>query len=177
MLPAAPPCGQTRHAACPPPPMSFWPLVSGALWAETKADGPFYKCFISYTEADDAFSRKLYDDLQAAQVRCWRWREDAKWGNEIIREVDDAIRIYDKLVVILSAASLAAPAVLDEIERALEREARENRNVLFPVRVDDAVFSWQHPRQANLTRKVIGDFTRWTEPAAYRPRSGDWLKA
>ena len=32
----------------------------------------FYSCFISFTEADDAFSKRLYNDLQGEGVRCWR---------------------------------------------------------------------------------------------------------
>ena len=100
----------------------------------------FYTCFISFTEADDLFSERLYSDLQGASVRCWRWKEDAKWGGTLMREVDEAIRVYDKLVVILSAASLTAEPVIREMERALQKEQREKREVLFPIRVDDAVF-------------------------------------
>jgi len=32
----------------------------------------FYSCFISFTEADDAISEWLHNDLQAKGVRCWR---------------------------------------------------------------------------------------------------------
>jgi uncharacterized protein YjbI with pentapeptide repeats len=140
----------------------------------------YYTCFISYTQRDDAFSLRLYNDLQAAGISCWRWPEDAQWGQEIIREVDQAVRRYDKLVVILSEASLRAPAVLEEVERALEREGREGANVLFPVRLDDAVFSWDHPRKSNLVRKFIGDFSAWQDPESYRTtlkRLIDYLRA
>jgi hypothetical protein len=40
----------------------------------------FYTCFISITEKDDQFSERLYNDLLANGVRCWRWKEDAKWA-------------------------------------------------------------------------------------------------
>lgn len=124
----------------------------------------FYTCFISFTEADDAFSQRLYNDLRAAGVSCWRWKEDAKGGRPLDSEVDSAIRLHDKLVVILSAASLRSEPVIREIDRALRKEQREKKDVLFPVRLDDAVFTWDHYLQADVVRKVIGDFR---EPAKY----------
>ena len=30
-------------------------------------------------------------------------KEDAKWGGTLIRQVDEGIRVYDKLVVVCSA--------------------------------------------------------------------------
>ena len=136
----------------------------------------FYSCFISFTEKDDAFSQRLYNDLQAAGVRCWRWKEDAKWGKSIWGSVDEAVRLYDKLVVVCSKHSLGgkAPAVIREIERALQKEddhARAGRpgDVLFPIRLDDYLFkTWQHPRKADVLAKHVGDFRKWKDPAAYQ---------
>ena len=69
----------------------------------------FYTCFISFTEADDPFSELLYTDLQSKGVRCWRWKEDARWGKTLMRSVDEAVRVYDKLIVICSEQSLNSP--------------------------------------------------------------------
>jgi len=128
----------------------------------------FYTCFISFTDADDAFSKGLYDDLQAKGIRCWRWKEDAKWGSTLIREVDQAIRHYDKLIVIVSKNSLKAEPVIREIERALQKEQRERKEVLFPIRLDDSIFKWEHELQVDITRKNIGDFRNWSNPAEYK---------
>lgn len=128
----------------------------------------YYTCFISYAEADDAFSQRLYNDLQAKGVRCWRWKEDAKWGRALMGEVDTAIRLYDKLVVILSETSLQSEPVIREIERALQKEQRDDKDVLFPIRLDNAVFSWEHALQADVVRKVIGDFRDWEKHRSYR---------
>ncbi len=35
----------------------------------------FYSCFISYSSQDDDFAQRLYADLQAKNVRCWRFDE------------------------------------------------------------------------------------------------------
>jgi hypothetical protein len=133
----------------------------------------YYACFISFTEKDDQFSERLYNDLLANGVRCWRWKEDAKWGKTLMKSIDEAVRAYDKLVVICSEQSLQSPAVLREIERALQKEDELKRQgkddeVLFPVRLDDYIFAnWQHHRKADVLSKNVGDFRNWTDPDAY----------
>ena len=85
-----------------------------------------------------------------------------------MREVDRAVRVYDKLVVICSDAALKAEPVIREIERALQREGREKKEVLFPITIDDAVFSWDHELQADVVRKNIGDFRNWRNVDSYK---------
>ena len=128
----------------------------------------FHSCFISFSEPDDAFSKRLYNDLQGEGVRCWRWKEDARWGGTLMRQVDDGIRVYDKLVVVCSANSLKSEPMIREIEHALQREQRDGKEVLFPIRLDDSIFGWDHFLQADVVRKVVGDFRKWKTPKAYR---------
>lgn len=134
----------------------------------------FYKCFISFTESDDLFSERLYNDLQGAGVRCWRWKEDAKWGKPLMRSIDEAVRVYDKLIVICSEQSLNSPAVIREIERALQKEddlARQGGEgeVLFPIRLDDYIFAgWNHHRKADVIAKNVGDVRLWHDPEKYK---------
>jgi len=127
----------------------------------------YYTCFISYTESDDEFSKRLYNDLKGEGVRCWRWREDAPWGKTMMRSVDEAVRTYEKLIVILSKDSLKSEPVIREIERALQKEQREAKEVLFPIRLDSAIFSWEHELQADVVRKHVGDFTDWKSGKQY----------
>ncbi len=128
----------------------------------------FYSCFISYSSKDDDFAQRLYADLQAKNVRCWKFDENAKWGEPVWGEIDTAIRHYDKLVVICSEHPLQSPPVIREIERALQKEDREHRNVLSPIRIDDYLFDeWDHPRKADVVSKVAADFRGWENLAAY----------
>jgi len=128
----------------------------------------FYSCFISYSSQDSDFAQRLYADLQAKNVRCWKFDENAKWGKPVWGEIDTAIRHYDKLVVICSKHSLQSQPVIREIERALQKEDREHKNVLFPIRIDDYLFEkWDHPRKADVVSKVIGDFRGMNDLAAY----------
>ncbi len=101
-------------------------------------------------------------------LRQSKFGENAQWGEQVWGEIDTAIRHYDKLVVICSKDSLQCPPVIREIARALQKEDREHKNALFPVRIDDYLFDeWDHPRKAGLVSKVAGDFRGWENHAAY----------
>jgi uncharacterized protein YjbI with pentapeptide repeats len=127
----------------------------------------FYSCFISHSAQDKKFCERLYADLQAKGVRIWYFPEDAKWGATVWGEIDRSIKIYDKLVVVLSEHSLQSKPVLREIQRSLDREDKEHKNILFPIRIDDYVFAkWEHERKADVVEKVVGDFSGWDKDAA-----------
>jgi len=129
----------------------------------------FYSCFISHSAKDGEFVERLYADLQANGVRCWYFPEDAKWGESVWGEIDRSILTYDKLVVVCSADSLQSGPVNREIERALQREDRESRHILFPIRIDGYLFEkWGHPRKADVISKVVGNFIGWEHPATYQ---------
>ncbi len=122
----------------------------------------FYSCFISYSTRDESFATRLHNDFQMAGIRCWKWDHDARTGRSLWGEIDQSIRKYDMLVLIVSEASLSSPAVNREIERALLQEDERGCDVLFPVRIDEFVFAeWQHERKVDVTKKVIADAVDW----------------
>ena len=138
----------------------------------------FYSCFISHSSQDKDFCDRLYADLKAKDVRCWYFPEDATWGKSVWGEIDASIRIYDKLVVVCSEHSLQSGPVIREIERALQREDKEKREVLFPIRIDDYLFEkWDHPRKADVVAKVVGDFRTWKDHEQYKKNFDKLLKA
>lgn len=142
----------------------------------------YQSCMISYTEADDKFSQRLYDRLRAARVKCWLWRKSATFGEPLRREIADAIEKYDRVVVILSHDSLKSGPVLEEIGRALEKEDAllrqgHDQAVLFPILLDDSVFTWDDPLRHNLVRRVIGDFTGWRDEKQFEEMFGRLLAA
>ena len=85
----------------------------------------YYSCFISYSSKDDAFARRLYADLQSHNVRCWFAPEDLKWGERIRTGIDKAIRLHDKLLLILSKSSVASGWVEREVKTALQKSAKK----------------------------------------------------
>lgn len=137
-------------------------------WKPNVTRHEFGHIFLSYTEQDDELSRRLRSDLTAAGFRPWRWRENARCGQELIAEIDEQIRACDRFLLILSEASLKSQPVIREIVRALQKEERERRNVICPIRVDETIFSWNHPLQADIVPKVILDFRGWQDPVVYQ---------
>jgi hypothetical protein len=130
----------------------------------------FYSCFISYSSKDDDFAQRLYADLQAQNVRCWFAPEDLKIGDKFRMRIDEAIRIHDKLLLVLSENSVKSAWVEKEVETAFEKERRQdNKPVLFPIRLDDAVMQTDQAWAADIRRtRHIGDFVRWKEHDAYQ---------
>ena len=68
----------------------------------------------------------------------------------------------------LSENSIRRPWVEDEVEAALEKEHKQNKLVLFPIRLDDAVMETDQARAASLRRtRHIGDFLTWKDHDLY----------
>jgi hypothetical protein len=127
---------------------------------------PYYSCMVCYSDKDRDFNDRLYADLRTNGVRAWYFRKDAKWGETVWGEIDRSIKSHDKVMVICSENSLQSGPVLREIERALQREDQEGKNILFPIRIDDYIFDrWKHPRKADVVSKVVGDFRGWEQDA------------
>ena len=129
----------------------------------------FYSCFISYSNIDQEFATRLYADLRNEGVRCWFAPEDLKIGDKLRPSFDEAIRLHDKLMVLLSEDSVNSPWVEKEVETAFERERREKRTVLFPIRLDDAVMKTEQAWAADIRRtRHIGDFRDWKNHGSYK---------
>ncbi len=92
----------------------------------------FYSCFISYSTQDQPFADRLYADLQNKGVRCWFAPHDMAPGQKIHEQIDEAIRLHDKLLLILSPHSMNSEWVKTEIRKARKREVTDNRRMLFP---------------------------------------------
>ena len=93
----------------------------------------FYSCFISYSTYDQEFADRLYADLQAKGVRCWFAPHDIHGGRKIHEQIDEAIRLHDRLLLILSEHSMSSNWVKTEIANARQREEQEKKNLLFPI--------------------------------------------
>ena len=129
----------------------------------------FYSCFISYASRDQAFAERLYADLQNKGVRCWFAPEDMKIGDRLRPRIDETIRLYDKLLLVLSKTSVASQWVEQEVETALARERQQRTTILFPVRIDNTVMTLETgwPALIRNTRN-IGDFRRWKTHDVYQ---------
>ena len=125
----------------------------------------YYSCFISYSSHDEKLARRLHNDLQKQGVNCWFAPVDLKIGDKIRTRKYEAIHLYDKLLLLLSEHAIASAWVEDEVEAALEKEQWQQREVLFPVRLDESVMQTSQAWAAKLRRvRHIGDFTHWQDP-------------
>src|SRR5713226_5427580 len=100
----------------------------------------YHSCFISYSSLDITFATRLHTDLQQRGVQCWFAPHDLRPGNYFRERIDQAIRKQEKLLLILSEHSVASGWVRYEVEMALAREIPEQREILFPLRTDQAIF-------------------------------------
>jgi hypothetical protein len=128
----------------------------------------FYSCFVSYSTKDQEFAERLHADLQGKGVRCWFAPHDLPVGARTWDAIDEAIRLRDKLLLILSKASIASEWVEDEVNKAYAEERSRKEVVLFPIRIDNAVISTDEPWAMKLRDRNIGDFRRWKKPEGYQ---------
>jgi hypothetical protein len=147
----------------------------------------FYSLFISYSTKDQAFADRLYADLQAKGVRCWFAPHDLLGGQKTHRQIDEAIRMYDKLLLILSPASMASEWVRTEIALARKREKEQKREVLFPIALCPLkkIKEWEYfdsdfgkDSAREIREYHIPNFTKWkTDQDAYQREFDKLLKA
>jgi hypothetical protein len=138
----------------------------------------FYSCFISYSTENQDFADRLYADLQNNGVRCWFAPHDMKAGRKVHEQIDEAIRVYDRLLLILSDESMASPWVKTEIAKARAKEDSQRRRVLFPISLVpfQKIRAWDQfdaDRGTDAAKEIreyhLPDFSGWTNPYIYRP--------
>lgn len=125
--------------------------------------GRYASAFISYGGPDEAVARRIYEDLTSTGVHCFFFPVSATPGTRLFRTMADAIRQYDRVVLLCSTAGLRRPGVSNEIEQVLAREAEEGGSeVIIPVALDDCLFSELTPLKndviAQIRQRVIADF-------------------
>jgi uncharacterized protein YjbI with pentapeptide repeats len=145
----------------------------------------FYSCFISYSSADEAFCHRLHERLQNAGLRVWFAPHDIQGGQKIHDQIDQAIRVYDKLLLVLSADSIRSRWVEFEIRQARKREVSEQWRLLFPVRLAgfEAIKAWEcfdadtaKDLATEIREYYIPDFTAWKDHDAFEAAVGRLLR-
>ena len=92
----------------------------------------FYSCFISCSTKDSSFAERLHSDLQSRGVRCWFAPHDLAGGKKIHQQIDQAIRLYDRLLLILSEHSINSPWVQTEIGKARKPDSANSAACCSP---------------------------------------------
>jgi uncharacterized protein YjbI with pentapeptide repeats len=107
----------------------------------------FYSCFISHSFHDKDFARHLKSRMHDEGLRVWLDEEHMKGGREMHRQIDEAIREHDKLLLVISEASMESTWVSTELRRARLAELHQGTRKLFPIRLVDfkPIKSWELP--------------------------------
>ena len=160
--------------------ITFIPSLTGAM-----EPIQFQSCFISYSSKDDEFARRLYGRMRDEKLRVWFAPEDMHGGKKSIEQIDRAIQVNDRLLLVLSKHSMNSEWVRREIKRARAAERIEKRTKLFPIalapftmikkwRCDDA------DTGEDLAEKIreyhIPDFSNWKDHDAFESAFTDLLR-
>jgi hypothetical protein len=130
----------------------------------------FFSCFISYSSLDKPFAVRLHDALQSNGIRCWLDEKHLLPGDDISRELERGIYLWDKFLLCASKNSLISWWVEDDIkttlekERALRKERGKPVRKLIPLNLDGYMFTdqWDLAVLANEIRsRVAADFRGW----------------
>jgi len=110
-------------------------------------------------------------------VRCWYAPEEMKGGEKLYDQIDSAIKIHDKLLLVLSENSIHSEWVSTEIRRCRKSEKREGKRKLFPIRLVDmeTIKEWEcfdadsgKDLAVEVREFFLPDFSHWKDHDAYK---------
>ena len=100
-------------------------------------------------------------------------------------QIDEAVRVYDKLLLVLSEDSMKSEWVRREVERAREKERQTGKEVLFPIGLVpfEQIRAWgclDVDTGEDLAKKVreyhVPDFTNWKDHDAFEAAFGKLME-
>jgi hypothetical protein len=153
-----------------------WIAKAAKVRPEVRPPPRFQSVFISYSTKDEKFARCLHGRMRQAGLRVWFAPEDVKGGDKLFDQIDRAIQLHDKLLLILSDNSVKSEWVITEIRKARGVEKKENRRKLFPIRlVDfDTLREWTcfdadtgKDLAVEVREYFIPDFSNWKNDDAF----------
>jgi uncharacterized protein YjbI with pentapeptide repeats len=177
-------CGKIPHSflrgcGVPEALITFIPSLVAA-----QAGIEYHSLFICYSNEDHEFAERLSVDLEANGFRCWLTPHNAQTEEWMRDQLDYAIQMQDKLLLVLSKSSMNSHWVKDEIQKAYNRGVKENRRVLYPIGIcpPEVLANWDEidPNSGKDSAREIGEyfipiFSNWMDHYAYRQVFSEFL--
>lgn len=111
--------------------------------------------FISYGGPDELAVREINRKIKSKGIQTWFFPDDARPGDKLHRMMHDGVNNHDRVLLVCSKESITRPGVLNEIERVLEREAKEGGSeILLPITLDDFVYGDWAPNRADIADQI-----------------------
>lgn len=160
-----------RDAGVPEGLISFLPALIGAAEPIQRQS-----CFISYSTKNQKFAKRLHARMRQEGLRVWFASEDMKGGRHTNEQIDQAIQIQDRLLLVLSEDSIQSKWVEREIRKARKIERAEKRRKLFPITLTDfaTLKGWEcldsdtgEDLAVEVRKYHIPDFSNWKNHAAF----------
>lgn len=115
----------------------------------------YYSVFVSYGAPDEKHAKAIVKYLKTHGVKTFLFCDDAIPGQKLHRMMWEGVEQFDRVILVCSSSSLLRPGEMNEIERALEREARDGgTGLLIPITIDRFVFDQWKPQQKDLAAQV-----------------------
>ena len=114
--------------------------------------------------------------MRQAGLRVWFAPEDMRGGQYLDDQIDRAIQLHDRLLLVLSEDSIHSKWVEREIRKARKVERAEKRRKLFPITLTDyaTLKKWEcldSDTGEDLAEEVrkyhIPDFSNWKNHDAF----------
>jgi hypothetical protein len=169
-----------RGCGVPDALIAYLPALLGAVQPVQ-----FYSCFLSHSPADKDFARRLHARMQQERLRVWFDEADMQSGKKLHEQIDEAIRAYDRLLLVLSPQSMASEWVRTELRKVFRLERREGKRKLFPLGLvpyaevrDWECFDADHGTDlaVEVREYFIPDFTGWKDQDAFEAAFGRLLR-
>src|SRR5262249_836555 len=129
-----------------------------------------------YSSEDEEFAKSLWSKMREHGLRVWFGPEDIHGGKKLFEQIDEAIRAYDKVLLVLSPNSMGSEWVRTEMRRARKAELKDRPRKRLPIRLVsfDQIRQWEYfdsdsgkDLAAEIREYFIPDFSNWNDPDSF----------
>jgi bifunctional N-acetylglucosamine-1-phosphate-uridyltransferase/glucosamine-1-phosphate-acetyltransferase GlmU-like protein len=93
-------------------------------------------CFLSHSNWDKPFARKLGTSLQEAGFRVWIDEAEIRVGDSLIDKIGEALDSIDFLIIVLSRKAVRSEWVRKELNIAMSRQLKRRQISVLPVLIE-----------------------------------------